>query len=152
MEAAGPPGVGLDDEELLMRELGYFVLLCAAAVILLAVAWVFLVRGGRLSLKAGKVEATVDATKILREIHADTKAINKAVNQVAPGEPPLVDQVKAIREALERHIGQTGEGFEAVRADVRDVGAQLQTHIATAVGWQQAVAGSRPDVTWPEPG
>ena len=126
-----------------------------------SLAWRLLLSGGRVRVRIGKAEGSIDVPTMLREIHENsTKAaentdqINRAVNHQGMDEPPLVERVielqreqaasrlhQSERDSLmDQHIDETRVGLQTLRGDIGAV-VELVEGLDTRLGHVESGIG-----------
>lgn len=141
-----------------LHDWAYFVVGMAVAGLVfvggLAVAFRFFVKGGKVRLKVGGVETSVDSSVIekIAAIHDDTKAINQAVNHRKEGEPSLIQVVLETQKSIKQHIEQTAANFDTVTEWTGRIEEKLDKHILRADEWEALMEEEHPKVNFPPRG
>lgn len=142
-----------------VRENGYFVLACGLVLVLAAVAYMIVRRGGKVRVKVGPAEMEITAPEVVRkldEMHATLEKVNEAVNHQGPGEDTLITKVALTQTMLQNHVDLTteqftaiGEQFEAVNTGLADLKIAVNARRDSAVAWQEALTKALPDHEFP---
>lgn len=107
-----------------------FLLACGGAVIALAVAYMIVFRGGKVKMKAGPAEMTIDAPTVLRklnEIHQTVEKVNGAVNN-RPGDS-LIARVILTQQMLKDHMSTEEARARVLTDELAELKAAMEAHL-----------------------